>query len=78
MAHTDTDNLTCLDQSALCDGPVEMCTTPDRQDGKHFPRCRAHHETRLEQAEKNLEFDRWARNVDPADCGEVYDDGDDW
>jgi hypothetical protein len=52
-----TEDLTCLDAGrGDCSGPVEMRTTPDRDDVKHFPRCEAHFERRLAEAERTLEL----------------------
>lgn len=51
-----TSNLNCLDGPQGCSGPVEYRTTPDREDGKHFPRCEAHFEKRLAAVQRNLEL----------------------
>ena len=50
------DKLRCLDGPHDCAGPVEYRTTPDRNDGKAFPRCARHFERRLESAEHTLEL----------------------
>lgn len=48
----------CLDKGGRteCRGPVESRSTPDREDFRTFPRCEAHFEERLVQAERNLEL----------------------
>lgn len=72
-----SDKLICLDSpGGGCAGPVEWRTTPDRSDGKHFPRCEAHHEARLAKAEENLELlsptpPAW---FDPSYAGERWDE----
>jgi hypothetical protein len=53
---------------------VEMRTTPDRTDGKHFPRCEDCFDKRLDKAEENLELDARGRHVDPAYAGERYEE----
>lgn len=66
---------TCQDGPEDCSGPVGFHTTPDRRDGRAFPRCQHHAAERMDRAERNLEFDDWARNrMDPADAGERYDE----
>jgi hypothetical protein len=49
-------DLDCIDGPGDCAGPVEYRTTPDRQDGKPFPRCEHHFNQRLTSAERNLEL----------------------
>jgi len=49
-----TKPLECLDGPEGCDGPVEYRTTPDRTDFRHFPRCEAHFQRRLDQAEETM------------------------
>lgn len=50
-------DLRCLDAGRSdCSGPVEYRHTPDRPDSRAFPRCEAHFEARLEQAQRNREL----------------------
>lgn len=70
------EQLTCLDGPKGCAGPVEYVTTPDRSDGKAFPRCEAHFERRLISAYQTLELlspipPPW---FDPAYAGERWDE----
>jgi hypothetical protein len=51
-----TDDLKCIDGPTDCAGPVEMRTTPDRTDFKHFPRCEHHFDVRMASVERNLEL----------------------
>ena len=51
-----TADLKCLDGPADCAGPVEYRTTPDRTDGKAFPRCEHHFDLRMGSVERNLEL----------------------
>jgi hypothetical protein len=64
----------CLDCGT--DQGVEYRTTPDRADGKTFPRCTPCFERRLDEAEKNLELlspviPAW---FDPGYAGESWDE----
>jgi hypothetical protein len=65
----------CLDGPRDCAGPVEYRMTPDRHD-RAFPRCEAHFEKRLAQAERNLELmsPTPARWFDPSYAGESWDE----
>jgi len=47
---------TCLDGPEGCEGRVEYRSTPDRSDMRTFPRCEAHFELRLAQAEHTMEL----------------------
>lgn len=72
------DSLVCMDGPEGCAGPVEMRTTPDREDFAHFPRCEAHFERRLLESEKVLELlsptpPAW---FDPSYAGEHWDEED--
>lgn len=70
-------DLRCLDAGrGGCSGPVEMRTTPDRTDGKHFPRCEAHFEARLAEAERtaDLRGDVPPAWFDPSYAGESWDE----
>lgn len=71
---TEHEPLTCLDGPADCAGPVEYRTTPDRRDGKSFPRCEAHFERRLSSTERNLELmsDTPPAWFDPTYAGERW------
>lgn len=51
-----SEPLECLERNEHCAGPVEMRTTPDRTDGRAFPRCEAHFAARLADVERNLEL----------------------
>jgi hypothetical protein len=75
---TEHETLTCLDGPANCAGPVEYVTTPDRRDGRAFPRCEFHFERRLDQAERNLELtsDVAPSWFDPSYAGERWDEDD--
>lgn len=64
-----TDDLRCLDGPDGCAGAVEYRTTPDRRDGRAFPRCAAHFEQRMESVQRNLELMSPAR---PAWFDESY------
>lgn len=70
--------LECLDGPKGCAGPVEFRTTPDRDDFRAFPRCEAHFEKRLKEAERTLELlsDVPPRWFDPAYAGERWDEDD--
>ena len=71
-------DLRCLDRSprSECAGPVEYRVTPDRTDGKAFPRCEKHFEARLDSAERNMELlsPAPAPWFDPANAGEHWDE----
>lgn len=69
-------DLTCLDGPDDCAGPVELRTTPDRRDGKHFPRCETHAEQRFAESERSLELmsDVPAAWFDPSYAGESWDE----
>jgi hypothetical protein len=71
-------DLRCLDRGGRseCSGPVEMRTTPDRPDGKHFPRCEAHFEARLASSAHIAELTSAARPrwYDEAAVGERWDE----
>jgi hypothetical protein len=71
-------DLRCLDAGGRseCSGPVEMRLTPDRSDGKHFPRCEAHFETRLAESARISELTSAARApwYDEAAVGERWDE----
>jgi hypothetical protein len=71
-------DLRCLDRGgrSACSGPVEMRTTPDREDGKHFPRCEAHFEARLAECERTADMRGAARPAwfDEAAVGERWDE----
>lgn len=70
--------LRCLDGPEGCSGPVEHRTTPDRDDFKAFPRCEAHFERRLKEAERNRELlsDVAPSWFDPMYVGERWDEDD--
>jgi hypothetical protein len=53
-----------------------MRTTPDREDGKHFPRCEAHFEARLAECERTADMRGAARPAwfDEAAVGERWDE----
>jgi hypothetical protein len=71
-------DLRCLDRGGRseCSGPVEMRTTPDRTDGKHFPRCEAHFEARLAESARtaDLRGDVPPAWFDPSYAGESWDE----
>jgi hypothetical protein len=67
-------DLRCINGPAECAGPVEMRTTSDRTDGKHFARCLHHFELRQASAERSLELDARGRQVDPSYAGERYEE----
>jgi hypothetical protein len=73
-----TDSNDCLDGPADCAGPVELRTTPDRSDGKHFPRCEHHFALRLDSAAKTADLRGDARPswFDPTYAGERWDEDD--
>lgn len=48
--------LECLDGPEGCTGPIEYRTTPDRTDGKSWPRCETHFDRRMASVERNLEL----------------------
>lgn len=68
--------LDCIDGPGGCDGKVLYRTTPDRADGRSYPRCAAHFERRLASAERNLELmsDVPPRWFDPGYAGERWED----
>lgn len=71
------EDLKCLDQPRSdCRGPVEYRVTPDRRDGKAFPRCEHHFDLRLDEVERNLELmsPTPAAWFDPAYAGESWDE----
>lgn len=72
------DPLTCLDGPNDCAGDVEYRITPDREDMKAFPRCEAHFQRRLDQAERNLELmsDVAPTWFDPSYAGERWHEDD--
>lgn len=69
-------DLTCLD-CGTTDG-VEYRTTPDRADGRAWPRCEACFRKRLAQAEHNLELlsDVPPAWFDPSAAGERWSEDD--
>jgi hypothetical protein len=67
-------DLSCINGPAECAGPVEMRTTSDRADGRHFARCLHHWEQRQASAERSLELDARGRQVDPSYAGERYEE----
>jgi hypothetical protein len=69
-------DLSCLDGPRGCAGPVELRTAPDRSDGKHFPRCEAHFEARLDESPRILELLSPSRPdwYDEANVGEHWDE----
>lgn len=66
----------CLDGPEGCAGPVEYRTTPDRSDGKAWPRCEAHFDRRMASVARNLELtsDVPPAWFDPAYAGESWDE----
>jgi len=66
----------CL--SCGTDQGVEYRTTPDRTDGKAFPRCTPCYEARLAEAAHNLELQSAVAPAwfDPAAAGERWDEDD--
>jgi hypothetical protein len=72
-----TEDLRCLEAGrGDCFGPVELRTTPDRSDGKHFPRCEAHFDARLASSARTLELlsPSPAPWFDPSYAGERWDE----
>jgi hypothetical protein len=72
-----TEDLTCLDAGrGDCSGPVELRTTPDRSDFKHFPRCEAHFERAWPRPSASLELTSPSRPAwyDEATIGERWDE----
>lgn len=70
------DELRCIEHGPNCEGVVENHLNPDRDDFKAFPRCEFHQARRLEQAERNRE---WQSDVapswfDPTYAGERWDE----
>lgn len=68
--------LSCIDGPNDCAGAIEFRTTPDRQDGRGFPRCEHHFDLRMDSVERNLELQSdvppaW---FDEADAGERWDE----
>ena len=59
-----------------CVGPTEMRDSPDRDDGKLFPRCEYHWEKRLASAQKHMrKYPVHApADFDPMDAGESWDE----
>lgn len=78
MSHPDeiTEPLECIDGPKDCEGAVEMRTTPDRQDFKHFARCEHHFDVRMASVARTLELTSPARAswFDEADAGERWDE----
>lgn len=74
--YEEGDDLECLDGPADCAGPVEYRTTPDRSDGKAFPRCEHHFDLRMGSVERNLELMSPCRPAwfDEANAGEHWDE----
>lgn len=70
--------LTCMQAGGrtACRGEVELRTTPDRTDGRAFPRCEGHFEERLASAGRTLELTSHARPgwFSEADAGERWDE----
>jgi hypothetical protein len=68
-------DLRCLDCGT--DEGVEYRTTPDRTDGKPFPRCEPCFERRLADSPRILELTSPVRApwFDEADAGESWDEG---
>jgi hypothetical protein len=67
----------CLDRhKGGCRGKVEYRLMPDRNDFKMFPRCEAHFETRLQEAERTLELlsDTRPAWFDEANAGERWEE----
>lgn len=66
----------CIDGPADCAGPVEYRTTPDRTDGKSFPRCEHHFDLRMASVQRNLELtsDVAPAWFDPSYAGEQWDE----
>lgn len=59
-----------------CKGEVTLRTYADRDDGKHFARCEAHHAEREQQVPHHLELTSPLppRGFDPAAIGESWDE----
>jgi hypothetical protein len=59
-----------------CAGPIELRTTPDRTDGKHFARCEHHFDVRMESVARTLELTSPARPAwfDESYAGERWDE----
>ena len=78
MPATETETLRCLDGPENCSGAVELRFTPDRDDFRSFPRCEAHFERRLAQAERNREYmsDVAPSWFDPTYAGERWSEDD--
>lgn len=68
----------CLQEGPDCNGPVQFHWTPDREDGKAFPRCEHHFHLRLEQAEEhNRKYPKLQpADFDPSYAGEVWSEED--
>jgi hypothetical protein len=66
----------CIDGPADCAGPIELRTTPDRTDGKHFARCEHHFDVRMESVARTLELTSPARPAwfDESYAGERWDE----
>ncbi len=74
---TPTSLSTCLGSGkSTCQGEVEFRTTPDRPDGKAFPRCALHFDERLASSTRNLELTSPtpARWFDPSYAGESWEE----
>lgn len=71
-----SEPLHCLDGPNECAGDVEYRVTPDRTDGKAFPRCEAHFTKRLESSSRILELTSPARPAwfDESYAGECWED----
>jgi hypothetical protein len=72
-------DLSCVDRGGAepCAGEVEYRTTPDRADGKPFPRCEHHFDLRMRSVERNLELQSPVRPAwfDESYAGERWDEG---
>jgi hypothetical protein len=77
LAGSDAFEPECLDRhKGGCRGKVEYHLMPDRQDFKTFPRCEAHFERRLAEAERTLELlsDTRPSWFDEANVGERWEE----
>ena len=68
------DELFCLDGRDDCAGEIAFRALPGRHDLKAFPRCEAHFQARLADAERDLELlaDTQPRWFDAGYAGEHW------
>jgi hypothetical protein len=71
------EELSCLEQSEECEGPVTMQPAPPHGD-RSFPRCQFHADRRWERFENSIESEALSATppawFDPSYAGERWDE----